>query len=64
MLLFGVTVQLYSFTHKTNHDDTTQEPIHFDTKQNNGYLGSPFDEERSEMRDVMRLASYSETLNS
>ena len=30
---------------------------------NNGYLGSPNDEERSEMRYVMRIAEFSESSN-
>jgi hypothetical protein len=30
---------------------------------NNGYLGSRFDEERSEMRYVMRIAEFSESSN-
>ena len=29
----------------------------------NGYLGSPIDEERSEMRYVMRIAEFSESSN-
>ena len=29
----------------------------------NGYLGSPNDEERSEMRYVMRIAEFSESSN-
>ena len=33
------------------------------TTLSNGYLGSPIDEERSEMRYVMRIAGLSESSN-
>ena len=33
------------------------------TTLSNGYLGSPIDEERSEMRYVMRIAEFSESSN-
>ena len=39
------------------------ELIVYKTTLNNGYLGSRNDEERSEMRYVMRIAEFSESSN-
>jgi hypothetical protein len=44
----------------------TNQPAHnyqLSTTGNNGYLGSRNDEERSEMRYVMRIAEFSESSN-
>ncbi|KAG9295252.1 hypothetical protein G9A89_002147 [Geosiphon pyriformis] len=38
-------------------------PTNLRTTVNNGYLGSRNDEERSEMRYVMRIAEFSESSN-
>ena len=39
-------------------------PVNQNTAYSNGYLGSRNDEERSEMRYVMRIAEFSESSNS
>jgi hypothetical protein len=38
--------------------------INYETTLSNGYLGSRNDEERSEMRYVMRIAEFSESSSS
>jgi len=37
--------------------------MYYNTTLNSGYLGSRNDEERSEMRYVMRIAEFSESSN-
>lgn len=37
--------------------------LYLKTTPRNGYLGSRIDEERSELRDVMRIAYVRESLN-
>jgi hypothetical protein len=55
----------YFITCLTFSGQRKRAEINYETRTilSNGYLGSPIDEERSEMRYVMRIAEFSESSN-
>ena len=58
-----VVIEIETLTNQLNTHKNTQNKKQKNTTLNNGYLGSRDDEERSEMRYVMRIAEFSESSN-